>query len=79
MTYVIGIKVQPIFSDISDPITFFVETIHDNLEVSFGTDPTAAMMFNNYEQALTLSNLLDDANPSLPEFLPMELTCQNED
>jgi len=82
MKYVLGIKVVAHNSLLRDPITMFVENIHDNLEVSFGTDPLAAMTFNNYDHALALSNLLDDANPDLPEFLPMELreeTCKNED
>lgn len=74
MTYVLGIK-----DILTSPLTLFVETIHDDLQVSLGTDPLAALTFNNYEHALALSNLLDDANPSLPEFLPMEVSCQNED
>ena len=74
MTHVLAIK--------AGSCIFYVETIHDNLAVSVGNDPLAALAFDSYDQALALSNLLDDAeaNTGLSEFLPMEVKlCQNED
>lgn len=73
-THILSIK-------FSGGFELYVETIHDNLSVSLGNDPQSALQFNNYDQAIALANLLDDAeaNSTLPEFLPMEVSCQNED